>query len=310
MTHASPGYREDEALIELRTRMFKASMGGFSGNMTPARTMFALSGVVAVLFYFAARLAVPGLPGWSLIVFIVVIGFAWMYVAKQLLRREHKGVIAATLLGEGRCATCAYPIATLPDEGPLAACPECGSRWSRNRLGTPGGQPSAARLTWWRELTLPPIITDARRRAVRLTLIDRRTLHDRLGPDRGEEARHAVMRVLSSRRLVQCGVVLVWMAFCIFPLIRWVSLASRGIGVYINGIFAVSMIWFWLYSAMGVWRIWTGRGTANANRIATALLHADVCPACAADLRGREPGPAEERECPACRAVWKSEVAA
>jgi ribosomal protein L37AE/L43A len=237
----------------------------------------------------------------------IVAGFAWAYVAKIFLRREHRGVIAATLLSEGRCATCAYPLSDVRPAGTLVKCPECGSQWKHARLGVlrSTGEPPK-RLTWWRSLTQPPTVTDSRDRALRLTSVSHGFLRQRLGPVRGDEARAAVLRVLLWRRMIQCGLILLWIAFSLMPLSRTLTVRGTASQTALAGVYAVTIITFAAFCTVGMWRVWTGRGTATSRKIKAALVTAQVCPACAAEMRGIEPAPDGLHECPDCGAAWGS----
>jgi hypothetical protein len=74
-------------------------------------------------------IAAVGLPGWA-----IFVPAAFMVVFVSLVGRWARDVewarLRPTLLGAGRCASCAYPIAKLPTEGDgCVPCPECGAAW-------------------------------------------------------------------------------------------------------------------------------------------------------------------------------------
>lgn len=210
----------------------------------------------------------------------------------------------ATLLREGRCPSCAYPIATLPAEPDgRITCPECSAAWDRTAVSDrpPGQHGSHAAPGPAVEARADAI--DALDRAVPLRDPLLRDLEPgraaEIGPERLAEIRSEVLRRAGPRKF---GGVAAWLFVCLMAtgpqLIviaavgGWASLLPAAVGLLMTAVFVFQ-----------AYLVATYRSRWTALPAARVLIDHRICPSCAGDLTTSPDSPL--LTCPNCRAVWK-----
>jgi hypothetical protein len=88
--------------------------------------------VIGYTAFFAWMILVTSVPRLSIAAFAIIIGvFIWSALTyNRRVPKAGRVLIAAGLIREGRCASCAYDLRSTPrDADGLAPCPECGAAW-------------------------------------------------------------------------------------------------------------------------------------------------------------------------------------
>lgn len=209
----------------------------------------------------------------------------------------------ATLLREGRCPSCAYPIATLPAEPDgRITCPECSAAWDRAAVAERVPSPDGHRGNPGPAVEARADAVDALGRAVPLRDPLLRDLEPgraaEIGPDRLAEIRIDVLQRVRRRKF---SGVAAWLFVCLLatgPQLAviaavggWASLLPAAVGLLMTAVFVFQ-----------AYLVATYRSRWSALPAARVLIEHGLCPSCAGDL---EPSPESLLTCRACRAAWK-----
>jgi hypothetical protein len=115
-----------EVFARIRSRLMAQSTRGMGG---PPAVLFFIAAVQLAMFALNWSLGFRGSGPWFSLAFagmFVFFAFTYRYRIPKVERAE----IAAALLLERRCPSCAYDLAsTPPDSDILTTCPECGAVW-------------------------------------------------------------------------------------------------------------------------------------------------------------------------------------
>lgn len=305
-------YDSDPQLREIVQRIAGSMKIGLSesmsrthfGNLLP----FALIPTAVIM----GTMLVPTLSPWAKMAISVIAMVGMMPVGFALHHRQIAARLRATLLREGRCPSCAYPINSLAAEPDgCITCPECSAAWRAAEVGAPvqaGIAPAVA---------APPIsgraaVPDARDRAVSLRhplLLD--LDHQRvaeLETDRLVRLRLAVRRRTRRAKLIGIfGGLLAWIftggAQLLLVVVAPAGPMPFGIGQP-NPIFVLMALFFTAACGIFIYRVLTYRSRTTAVPAARVLIADRLCPSCAGGLA---PDPAEPALllCSTCRAAWK-----
>jgi hypothetical protein len=89
--------------------------------------------LVAISLIFFGVLGCVGLP-----TLLIAVPVALRYLLRESAASVHARSLTATIVAEGLCASCGYPVVKLrADNEGLISCPECGARWRRARVVAP-----------------------------------------------------------------------------------------------------------------------------------------------------------------------------
>lgn len=305
----------DPALPELRQRLASGLQANGFWDFSIEQLVFVLSLVaIAVLLMIlnSAGVIARGTGHYGYWVFYAWMGIGSLWVSRAR-RRHHAGRIVATMLAEGRCASCAYVLAGLgAAEDGLVGCPECGARWREDRVGEAPPTLAAATSTsgvielgHWPGVGLArrnrnPVILDAEGRILRLADL-------RLAARRDPEVarlRRSIMVQTRPIRFTLCAVCLALGGFYC-----WIALQVRSsvpIGMVPRAMVIVLPLALVAFGAMAIWqvvRLVRGQTRFIRKSAIAHLMAARRCPACVGtlepDARGRE-----RLRCTACRSVW------
>lgn len=281
------------------------------------RSLTSFEGLLFILWSFSipllmAMLSRTGLPRWILSVAIgLAAGYFFQHLARRRLRDRHEHVIN-TLLGEGRCASCGYAIASLPaDDRGLVTCPECGACWARTGVFAapatstvpPASPPPSRYKQFWNHPRT--LLIDANGRYLRPADFAKAARDD----ERMRTLYRVAMDVTTGERLVKgLGGVAMAVGFGVWGLV----VASK-----VNGT-TISVVWnlippalLLLIAALSAWLAWTalrGQTRATDREMAHRLVRVDQCPSCLGALASddRQKGC---KACDSCKASWDASKA-
>ena len=116
-----------EQFESIRAQLLKVTTLGMG---SPPKRLWLLA--AGYTLFFGWLLSTTRLP-WPIIVMwgAVVGGFLWAAITySRRIPKAGRVLIAAALIRQNRCASCAYDLRNVPrDEDGLSVCPECGAAW-------------------------------------------------------------------------------------------------------------------------------------------------------------------------------------
>ncbi len=301
-------WERDPGLADIAHRLQMSVAGSF----TMRRSLNTFEGRVFVLWCLSLPvvlrlLALTGLPP---LISALAAGLAAAYLFHVLRRRRlrirHEHVIN-TLLGEGRCASCGYAIASIPaDDRGLVTCPECGACWARTGVfaapATSTVPPAAPPPGQYTQLWNHPrdLLIDANGRYLRPADFAKAARDD----ERVRTLYRVAMDVTTSERLVKgLGGVAMAVGFGVWGLVAASKVNGTTISVVWNLIPPALLLLIAASSGYLAWLALRGQTRATDREMAHRLVRVDQCPSCLGALAtdDRQKGC---KACDSCKASW------
>lgn len=299
-------------------------IAGAAARNTREEMLIGMLPVIAVMalvaiFGLSPLFIIPGV----LISFVI----AGTFSSRKL--KDQAAQLVGTLLGAGRCGSCAYPVAKLnPEPDGCVACPECGAAWKSD----PQWDTRLARAdaTAAERLNLPKDGTEDDQRVQRSarTFIGGFVGFRHLGM---QDARGRLASVFfprfpwkpppcwdqvsaADRRVIRREIRwLGWprrLGFTVlltFPVLAlWSTLTRMTFAAIIaNPLMILQAVWAFFFLPLAIFGFLVRPMTGRPDNMANIFLGRGYCPGCASDLYKVVPAADNARECPHCLATWR-----
>jgi hypothetical protein len=284
--------------------------------------------IVPIFMLVFIVMSIVGLPSWGI---FIPAAFMLLFVTLvgRWARDAERARIAPTLLGAGRCASCAYPIAKLPPEPDgCVACPECGAAWKFDPEWTRRLAVSDAAAE--ERLDLPREGTADDHAAIQWFgrffggLSGRRTLA--MKDERGRLATIFFPRFPwknppcwdqiepLQRRAIRREIRLLGWPWRVFFAVCMSLPAAVQLPILLRAPASVAVptmlqvmlfLWLFVFLPLAVFGMAIFPWVRNPRNMARVFLRRGLCPGCAADLTRVTVGGDGARECLHCLAAWK-----
>jgi hypothetical protein len=298
---------------ELLAKVNLANAIRSDGSYTYAKWAGFIVGGAIVSMMLASRIWLPGLPTWQRVLLAAGVAYGVLVVIGLFVKNAGAIRVARTLVGNGRCGSCFYPLKSVEaaNDG-CVACPECGAAWKAEGVGAlkgleeveEGSSPLQMHLF---KLHLP-VVEDDRGRLVfaanpKLEALEKRFEH--------REANEIALLVGEGGWIRRNVVTIVGIAMCGFALVMIASNQAR-MGLPANAMpiakafIALGLLFFFSSAWREYQRFGKRTDQESGRHILGRLLEAGRCATCAVRMDGMKPQTDGCRVCAKCGSAWKS----
>lgn len=293
---------------------------------TPIRIVFVI--VVLLLIFTIPNAAPSGAQG--LLFLSIIVGGSTLLgrINKHLARHTHSSARAASLVAQGHCGRCAYPLQGLEPHTPnqsnsndsanaIINCPECGSNWYKDRIATPFWNSSDAykppkpsiitSFFFQRTGATSPQAEDHRHKwshyADSFLRSVPREHQQQIPKHQRKQFTRRTRRATTPFRILLALVAAIIPAILAYAIMQMSNSASLSTTARFYNIAAVAF--FAVITALVSLSVLLSDRAIPKRTIAKHLLMIDRCPTCAADLSNATKNADGTCTCNTCQSAWK-----